>query len=609
MLILPTHQLPSVMRSVVWSILGLGSSRFHIGPWSKEVATSFAELDWAVCGLAVAVAFLVKMKNSRFYLPNRLPHFFRRSRLTQIAVIFILSVAARLSFLGVEPAPVPFVHDEFSFLLSADTFAHGRLTNPTPPAWPHFETFHVLMHPTYISKYPPAQGLFLGLGQALMGTPFAGVVLECALMCAALCWLLQSVMPPRWAFLGGLMAVVRLSLASYWDDGFCGGAVAAMAGCLLLGGVLRLAKHWKYRYGIVVGVALFLLANSRPFEGFVFSIVPMIYLIAKAWQSRSSVRLTPAIVATVATVCAGCIWTGYYNFKVTGSATILPEAFHQMQYSNTPALVFLPIKPLAHPENVSLQKNDYSFEAGDWKRAHSGIGAYLSIQIERLMAIWSFFLGPALSMALLGAGRAIKDKRLRIFLYAGALMVVTLLIETWFHEHYAAAGLGVIYVFLLSSIRYLGTWRRARRTGAVLVNGLLLAVALGAVLRLAVTPGWFPTSWAGIRLPGAGRPVALFRQAIEQSLFKMGGKHVVLVHYLPGHGADAELVYNGYDIPSQKVVWAHDGGTDIANTDLFCAFRDHRFWYMELDESRQILDGKLTAELHPVSTEGKCGER
>src|SRR5205823_10179725 len=105
-------------------------------------------------------------------------------------------------------------YDEFSYLLAADTFAHGRLTNPTHPLWQHFESFHINQRPTYMSMYPPAQGLTLAAGKAIGGHPWYGVWVRVALMCAATAWMLQACRPPQWARLGGLIAVIRTGLFS-----------------------------------------------------------------------------------------------------------------------------------------------------------------------------------------------------------------------------------------------------------------------------------------------------------------------------------------------------------------------------------------------------------
>src|SRR5205814_2341218 len=130
-------------------------------------------------------------------------------RALAIAVIGFSTLVLRIAVLPVEPIPEPAVHDEFAYLLQADTFAHGRLTNPTPPMWEHFETFHEIFQPTYCAKFFPGQGLFLTLGQVVFGHPFWGVWVTSGLMCAAITWMLQGWFSPGWAFLGGALAILR----------------------------------------------------------------------------------------------------------------------------------------------------------------------------------------------------------------------------------------------------------------------------------------------------------------------------------------------------------------------------------------------------------------
>ncbi len=145
-------------------------------------------------------------------------------RLAVLAVgVVAFAAGALLSWLR---PPVPHIHDEFSQLLGADTFARGRAANPTHPMWVHFETFHVLHEPAYASKYPPAPMLLMALGQAVAGSPLVGV----AFAGAAITWMLQAFVPPRWAFWGGLLAAFHfswygaaapgMSPLGYWSQSF-----------------------------------------------------------------------------------------------------------------------------------------------------------------------------------------------------------------------------------------------------------------------------------------------------------------------------------------------------------------------------------------------------
>jgi hypothetical protein len=201
-----------------------------------------------------------------FRLPILLRRYSQRRRLWWSALALGM-IACRVALLPLLPVPEPVVHDEFSYLLSADTFAHGRVTNPTPPDPQFFESPHVLVTPVYASRYQPGQGLTLALGQKIAGHAYWGVALSCALMVYLFCWAADAWLPPQWSLIAGGLAAVLFFIPSYWFTSYWGGAAAACGGALVVGslGYLLRGRLESARFSLAGG-ALILYA-TRPYEG------------------------------------------------------------------------------------------------------------------------------------------------------------------------------------------------------------------------------------------------------------------------------------------------------------------------------------------------------
>ena len=201
-------------------------------------------IEFGLVLLALLIAFIYPSLGSQWFekLERRFSQLSRRQALA-VVLVGATALALRAVMLPIEPIPEPIVHDEFGYLLAADTLAHGRLTNPTHPMWVHFETFSILQKPTYQCFAQPAQGMILAFGKVVFGHPFWGVWLSVGVMCAAITWMLQGWLSPEWALVGGVLSVLRYGAFSYWANSYWGGALGAIGGALVLGALPRFAEE------------------------------------------------------------------------------------------------------------------------------------------------------------------------------------------------------------------------------------------------------------------------------------------------------------------------------------------------------------------------------
>jgi hypothetical protein len=517
-----------------------------------------------------------------------------RRRALSVVVVGITALVLRSALLPIEPIPEPVIHDEFGYLVAADTFAHGRLTNPPHPMWEHFESFSIIQQPTYQCFAQPAQGMLLAIGQVILRHPFWGVWLSMGMMCAAITWMLQGWLPEEWALLGGMLAILRLATFSYWANSYWGGAAGAIGGALVLGAWPRIRASQRARDAVIMAVGLAVLANSRPYEGVVSSLpVAMAFFLwvfsqrAPAWQVLVRRVITPLCAVLIV---AG-IGTGYYFFRVTGNPFRMPYEIERETYTSSPYLLWQHSRPLPVYRHLEFKRMYGEGEVSHFELAHSRMGLAM-FGMLKIARIWTFFIGPVLSLPFLMMALVLPfgftwsqiHANTRFLIVVVGVFFAGLLAESYFEPHYAAPITCALLALILMAMRRVQCWEpNRRRVGPALNRAVVMVCVLSFTVRgVAAGRGW---DLAGSVSPAWHQvgPKSFGRAALVAQFKKLPGKQLVIVRYTSDHELFDEWVYNHADIDGSKVVWAREMDT-VENAKLLNYFKDRQVWLLEADE-------------------------
>lgn len=567
-------------RYVVFAVLSLADFCLDM-PGIHELVTPASLYSFIVAGVLL-LAWEAPLLGNRSIAAIELAgaRFAARKKLA-IFLIALLPILLRVLLLPIYPLRPPGVQDEFSYLFAADTFAHGHLANPPNPMWVYFDTIHILQHPVVASKYPPGQGAVLALGQ-LLGHPWIGVLLSMGAMFGALLWMLQGWFPAKWALLGAVLALLRFGVFSYWMNSYLGGAVAAFGGALVMGAYPRWLIHHRRRYAFILGVGAAILANSRPFEGFVLCVpvsVALMWWLSRnrdvPWREVSSRLFIP--LGTVMLVASS--FTLYYDWRITGNPFLFPHSLDTRIHWNIPIFFWDKMKP-----PLSYMNPQFSALYVDWARAFCDdhLRHFWHYSWLNLLAFKDFFLGAGLLIPLLALPSLLRARRTRFLVVQFLLFSAAIASLIWFNLHYIAPAVATLFALLLQMIRYLRRWEfRGRPVGIGLTRAVVLLTSLSfsiCFLHAARHPDAPPC-------PGEPYFTLPDRAQMLTRLQSMPGEHLVIVRYSePKHNPVIEWVYNAADVDHAKVVWAREI-PGISLQPLLEYYNTRSVWLVEADAS------------------------
>ncbi|HEV8605002.1 MAG TPA: hypothetical protein VGQ99_06530 [Tepidisphaeraceae bacterium] len=544
----------------------------EVDNWISGLPRGGGVIPWAAMAATAAIA-ASPVGRRIFSLAGRAADALAKNTAGAVLTVSVFALALTATISVLVDFPEPAVHDEFSYVLAGETFAHGRLTNPKHPLWEFFETIYVIHDPTYQSKYPPGQGLALAAGIAIVNEPIVGVWLSTALACGAVMRMLLAWLPRRWAVAGGFLAALHPVMIQ-WGETFWGGAVALTGGALVLGALRRLWDQPKFRDGLILGAGVLVLAISRPFEGLLLcipvAVALLLWMIYRWRKGEATIVLRSVVLPCLLVLLPGALWMGYYNWRVTGHALLMPYIRHDQIYGRTPHFVWQHLRPPKLYNNPELAQQHDRWESEHWQRQQTfaGWGKEVGRKVFRLAR--GFFQPLPLLVALLMLLRALRRDR---WLQLAAAFILFFIIGCWgitwnILLHYAAPIAPLALVLLVACLIEMaqrgGIWR----------------IALQVVLGLFLLSLWPTCNF--IKEVQTSGPQFTRARIVNTALQSFPSeKQLFVVRYLPGHNEHVEWVYNGADIDNQRIVWARDLGPQKLPK-LLDYYKDRRKWLIEV---------------------------
>ena len=490
-----------------------------------------------------------------------------------------VGVAARYGW------PVPALHDEFSYLLAADTFASGRATNPTHPAWEFLETYHVLSQPSYQSKYPPGNGLILAAGQMLTRQPIVGVWICLAAATSGLFWMLRGWFASRWALLGALILICNWPVTKLWGQTYFGGAPALLGGVLVFGAFARLRRRPSLPAAVCLGSGLVMWAITRPYEGLIASLMPLAILAGRGLMadSQSRTRWLTRVALPLLCILVGGGWgLGWYHQQVTGSPWKWPYRLYEETYTRRVATLstLFSWTPLGTRERT-IPSLEYQSSAAQLRMAATKPVLYGLTKTVRqwwfhVGLIWTLplYLGCLSTIKQTVANRAVSARPRAWSMVSIALVGIAILLQrSAGFPHYAAPIQPLLVLLIVQGLRYLWVWRIADwRVGSLVVSWLTWSCLLFFALPLLT----------GSNHPNV-RPWSLERNRLQQELQSQSRPSLVIVKYGHRHSMHEEWVYNRADLQQAHVVWARQLEASRLPR-LLEMFPERDVWIVEADE-------------------------